>query len=178
MRCPLLTHVSSRTALPLKPSQTVPPTGDQAFKYPSLWGDISHLDHYKIHGYLQDKNQKLSLLRIQEYGITGRSGHRDPPLKTGKGASEEDRMLEDRPKVQKRTWPQACHPAPSAGAAISNSMQVYKRENNCTGANGWPGARTCNNSFLPTLCLQEIAWGLSLRPCINLKKWPRVEFIF
>lgn len=145
------------------------------------------MDHHKIHDYLSARQKSKAViesqtgvcgvLRIQEYWITGRPGQRDPGLKTGKDASE-DRMLEDRPIVEKHTWPQAHHPAPSAAVTIGNSIQVYKRENNCAGANGWPGVRTRSNSFLPTLCLRELAWGLSLRPCINLKKWPRVEFIF
>ena len=34
-------HTSSNKATPPNPSQTVPPTKDQAFKYMSLWGPIS-----------------------------------------------------------------------------------------------------------------------------------------
>lgn len=156
------------------------------FKYPSLWGTFLIWTTTKFMSICKTKKSKAviepqtgvcGVLRIQESWITGRPGQRDPGLKTGKDASE-DKMLEDRPIVEKHTGPQARHPAPSAAAAISNSVQVYKRENNCARADGWPAARTRNNSFLPTLCLQELAWSLSLRPCINLKKWPRVEFIF
>jgi hypothetical protein len=42
---PILWHTLSDNATPPKPSQTVPPTSNQTFKYMSLWGH-SHPNHH------------------------------------------------------------------------------------------------------------------------------------